>query len=95
MAASAYHHMIEVLPYNYSCRDWYSTAARVAGVKYHSVMNRRPPTEADEDLRECWAKPDTCLTSQCHDILRDQPTIVEMDTFAAVWDTVVDDLNYR
>jgi uncharacterized CHY-type Zn-finger protein len=95
MAASAYNHMIEVLPYNYSCKNWYEVAARVAGVRYHPVMNRRPPKGADEDLRECWAKPEMCVSWKCHDKLRDQPTIVEMDTFAAVWDTVVDNLNYR
>lgn len=36
-------HLVEIVPYQYTCRNWYETAASVAGVKYHRIMNKNPP----------------------------------------------------
>jgi hypothetical protein len=79
-------HMIEFLPYKYSCRDWYHTAAIVAGVNYHIVMNKNPPADVDDEgLDKCWNNPEICATLNCHDRLRDQLTTIELDTFNEVW----------
>ena len=85
-------HLIEVLPYNYSCRPWYHTAANVSGVQYHSVMNRKPPplpAANAELLQTCWANPNICATHMCHDYLRDQRTTVDLDVFNETWMRVV------
>jgi capsular polysaccharide biosynthesis protein len=83
-------HLIEILPYNYTCRDWYHTAAVVAGVQYHFVMNERPAASAS--LAMCWARPELCATISCHDPLRDQPTRVEAGPFTKAWKMVADEL---
>jgi hypothetical protein len=87
-------HLLEVLPYRYICRDWYQTAAAAAGVNYHMMMNRGPPngTGSRSGMENCWNRPELCATLGCHDRLRDQPTIVELDTFAEVWKNVADAL---
>jgi hypothetical protein len=86
-------HMVEILPYKYTCRDWYATAARVAGVQYWPVMNKRP-TEGvtDKELIKCWNNPRLFPTLGCHDKLRDQSTLVEIDTFNETWARIADAL---
>jgi hypothetical protein len=85
-------HLVEVLPYKY-CRDWYHTAADVAGVTYHAVMNKRPtPNVTDQGLIRCWQHPEICTTQECHDKLRDQSTVTELDTFNETWATIADAL---
>jgi hypothetical protein len=86
-------HLIEIIPYKYLCRNWYQTAAAVAGVQYHRIMNRnRPDSSRDTRLDECWDRPEICATQQCHDLLRDQRTAVELDTFGEVWSEVAEQL---
>ncbi|OHS97802.1 hypothetical protein TRFO_09220 [Tritrichomonas foetus] len=86
-------HLIEVFPYKYTCRNWYNTAANVAGVEYHSVMNKNEPLGVHSDsLSTCWQTPKMCATLQCHDLLRDQFTNLEIDTFREAWDPIVEKL---
>jgi hypothetical protein len=86
-------HLIELLPFRYICRDWYATAAAVAGVRYHGVMNvNETMGVTDQGLRNCWKKPQKCPTQQCHDLLRDQPTTIEVETFRETWAIVAKDL---
>jgi capsular polysaccharide biosynthesis protein len=86
-------HMIEFLPYRYSCRDWYHTAAIVAGVDYHIVMNKNPPDDVhDSGLANCWNRSEICATLNCHDRLRDQATTIELDTFTETWLEVAESL---
>lgn len=91
-------HLIEILPYNFTCREWYHTAANVSGVHYHSVMNRHPPEYVPQRdaaaLKECWADPSICGTLQCHDLLRDQPTLLEIDTFNETFRAVLDEFKF-
>ena len=86
-------HMIEFLPYNYSCRDWYHTAARVARVNYYPLMNKEPNWKTADRMSFCWAKPSRCPTIQCHDLLRDQPFSVEIQTLDEVFSKIVLQLN--
>ncbi|KAK8895804.1 hypothetical protein M9Y10_013689 [Tritrichomonas musculus] len=85
-------HLIEILPYNYSCRNWYNVAADVAGAQYHAVMNKEVPETHNSQLKYCWKNPQRCPTLNCHDLLRDQPTTVELDTFNETWLPIVDEL---
>jgi hypothetical protein len=86
-------HLIEVVPYRYWCRNWYETAAIIAGVNYHRIMNKnRPANVTDAALIGCWQRPEICATAECHDKLRDQPVTVELDTFTSVWEKVADEL---
>jgi hypothetical protein len=89
-------HLIEILPYGYWCRKWYEMAANISGVHYHSVMNENRSIQGDEGERafrkfkQCWNKREACMSSPCHDILRDQVTKVELDTFDKVWLPIVE-----
>lgn len=86
-------HMIEFLPYNYSCRPWYETAANVSRVKYHAVMNDRPTSTDYERYGKCWKNHEKiCATLGCHDLLRDQKFSVELNIFEKTWLPIVEDL---
>ncbi|OHS95576.1 hypothetical protein TRFO_10481 [Tritrichomonas foetus] len=86
-------HLIEVLPYKYTCRNWYHTAADVAGVEYHSVMNKKPPNVVSRnELITCYENDNLCPILMCHDHLRDQPTTLELDTFSEMWLPIVEKL---
>ena len=81
-------HLVEIIPYAYTCRNWYHTAADVAGVEYHSVMNKEPKMPEgknqnyQDQLRSCW-NADMCGTVYCHDLLRDQYVDTDMDVYNA------------
>jgi hypothetical protein len=89
MAESRTNHstyLVEILPYKYVCRDWYATAAEVAGVEYHAVMNENMPEGVtNSDLTYCWQSAERCPTISCHDLLRDQKTVVETGVFNRTW----------
>ena len=86
-------HMIEIMPYKYTCRNWYHIAANVAGVEYHQVINKNPPKNVnDENLKYCWNNPSLCSSVFCHDLIRDQPVALEIDTFNKTWSEVVEKL---
>ena len=75
-------HLIEIMPYNYTCRDWYHGAANISGVNYHMVMNKHPPEETtDPRLLHCWSDPEYCPHYECHDLIRDQNIKLELETF--------------
>lgn len=78
---------IEILPYKYTCRNWYRWAAMTAGVRYFHWINpyinktvpyRGPKTSPCFDNAEC-------MSDQCHDLLRDQLTTVDLDDFKRVF----------
>ena len=90
-------HMIEILPYKYNCRDWYHTAANVANVEYHSVMNKNPPEtkliskipNSYQCIHNSWS---TCESTYCHEALKDQNVKLEIDTFQETWIPIVNAL---
>jgi hypothetical protein len=90
--------MIEVMPHQYKCRDWFHGAADVARIKYYEVMSGSRgvnPNLTEKELarlRECWQRPEWCPTAICHDILRDQNISLEIGSFSSVWMEVVNDL---
>jgi capsular polysaccharide biosynthesis protein len=87
-------HLVEMVGYGYGCRNWYETAALAAGVRYHRVMNWRTPANVtNEKLAGCWEHPELCATAECHDLLRDQPIVMEIDTLEAVWRGIVRELD--
>jgi hypothetical protein len=81
-------HLIELMPYKYLCRPWYQTAADVAGVNYHMVMNKKRPKTTRPGIERCWDDRSICATLGCHDLLRDQTTSVELETFSETWDKI-------
>ena len=81
--------VIEVLPYGYTCRDWYKQIATGAGIKYFEWLNRnRENTRSGRTpsslYQRCLNGEYECL-GKCHDLLRDQPTIVDVFDFEKVF----------
>ena len=81
--------IIEVLPYKYTCRNWYEQIAVGAGIKYFKWVNTirentRSGRKHDPRYQECIDSLD-CLAPGCHDLMRDQPTVVDIDDFESVF----------
>jgi len=85
-------HLVEILPYNYSCRNWYNTAADVARVNYHSVMNSKPDPSSGNDMTKCWSDSKLCGSSSCHDRLRDQRTELEINSLSRIMNPIIQEL---
>lgn len=86
--------LFEILPYKYWCRNWYKTAARVAGVDYFSTMNTgriRPDVHKSVRLKYdlCSLKKSSCRSIECNDLLKDQKFQMELDTFNSTWIKIV------
>ena len=86
--------LLEILPYKYWCRDWYHSAADVAGVHYMSVMNtgRILPVVNPSDkgnVHWCWQRRERCENMLCHDLLKEASFMLEEDTFNKTWMDVV------
>ena len=86
--------LLEILPYKYWCRDWYHSAADVAGVHYMSVMNTGRilpvinPSEKSQ-VQWCWRRKERCEDMLCHDLLKEASFTLEEDTFIKTWMDVV------
>lgn len=83
-------HLIEFLPYKYTCRNWYHTAAKVARVNYHAASSSIPEYNT---LESCYSNDKLCATALCHDKLRDQSTIIDIEEFDKIWLPIVEQLN--
>jgi hypothetical protein len=81
--------MVEIFPHGYGCRDWFESAAAVAGVKYYRTMSSRKGVASNsagiEKLSLCWERPEQCATAMCHDILRDQNISLDIGAFSSIW----------
>ena len=80
--------IIEIFPYKYNCRDWYQQVAESYGLNYFSWINtNKSNTQKGRKGRykECIEEEDTCLKDKCHEMLRDQPTIVDYVSFRKVF----------
>lgn len=84
--------VIEIKPYKYICRDWYKQIADGAEIKYFQwtnpfIKNTKTGREKTNGFNmdrynRCVQGKLSCL--ECHDYLRDQPTIVDMKSFSSV-----------
>jgi hypothetical protein len=89
--------VIEILPYMYTCRDWYQQIANGAGIQYFSWLNtHRENTRSGRsnnwNYERCLAGEMPCL-GECHDLLRDQPTIVNLTEFERVFRSSLEYVN--
>jgi hypothetical protein len=81
--------VIEILPYMYTCRNWYEQIANGAEIKYFKWVNtHRNNTRSGRDdqrnYERCLRGEMPCL-GECHDLLRDQPTVVNLTEFEVVF----------
>jgi hypothetical protein len=86
--------VIEILPYMYTCRDWYQQIANGAQIKYFDWVNTHRENTwsgrpASPNYERCLRGEMPCL-GDCHDFLRDQPTIVNLTEFEKVFRNSLD-----
>lgn len=77
--------IVEFLPYQYTCRDWYHQMVKFANIRYYSIPTLRL-NQSRWDLRHNMTKvnrrqnePGECERIRCHDFLRDQSIIANID----------------
>ncbi|EAX85548.1 hypothetical protein TVAG_527360 [Trichomonas vaginalis G3] len=86
--------IIEIFPYNYDCRDWYEQVAKGMGIKYFFWINKIPENSFQgrldmKNYDKCKEEENSCLKDKCHEMLRDQPTIVDFKSFKPVFDNAL------
>jgi len=78
--------LLEILPYNYWCRNWFHVAANISGVEYFSFMNSYPPNTNDTyNNILCYSLKSQCKSIQCHDWIRDKRVTVDIKEFEKTW----------
>ena len=75
--------LVEIMPYKFTCRDWYERATAVSGVQYfkysaslNETFNPTPSQTA------CWHAQDHCAPN-CSDTLRDQNINLDIPRFVS------------
>jgi len=82
--------LLEILPYKYTCRNWYEMLAKAAKVKYFpihttSINNSTwKNTTNTQKINKCFASEQECLNPKCHDFLRDQSVTISISTIIRV-----------
>jgi hypothetical protein len=81
--------VIEILPYMYTCRNWYEQIAKGAEIKYFKwvnthLENTRSGRPGSPLYQKCIDGDLPCL-GDCHDFLRDQPTVANLTEFEDVF----------
>lgn len=90
--------LIEFIPYKYTCRNWFEQAARVASVEYYGIHTPDVNHSRWEDwhnatkVERCQTEEGECLRIRCHDFLRDQSIIVNIEQFMEITKPLFDRL---
>lgn len=76
--------VIEIMPDQFICRDWYKKAANAAGVHYFAYMadgiNEKPKYQS-EKLKNCLKMANRCVVTECIDSIRDQNVTIDPSKF--------------
>lgn len=75
--------ILEFLPPNYWCRNWYKSVADAFGIQYNSLYGKR--VQFTDDLNTCTSFPERCPEVTCHDKLRDQNMFIDLDELKNAW----------
>ncbi|OHT09291.1 hypothetical protein TRFO_21858 [Tritrichomonas foetus] len=76
--------VIEILPKDFTCRDWYQKAANASGVHYYSYYANSEGETVDGDLegyKKCKSKRNKCNDKYCIDVLRDRNVRININQF--------------
>jgi hypothetical protein len=82
--------MVEILPYRYTCRQWYTRVAALAKARHFVVHTKSVAQSRWEDwhnpkkVRRCLRTAGECLRERCHDFLGDQSSLVDIPYFEDV-----------
>ena len=79
-------YLIELLPYNYWCRDWYESASNLTNVIYKKIESKR----IENNDEKCFESKELCLISNCHDLLRDQSILIEINYFINIFNPILE-----
>lgn len=82
--------LIELFPYKYTCRDWYEQEANTSRVGYiaihtlHLNQSRWESWHNKDKVARCHTLEGECLRGRCHDFLRDQSMIVDIQQYKSL-----------
>lgn len=86
------HHtgVIEILPYMYTCRNWYQKLANGFGVWY-SALNTKNISQSRWDsfhnitkVKKCHANTSSCYSGSCNEFLKSQSVIINISDYKEV-----------
>jgi hypothetical protein len=82
--------LVELLPYKYTCRNWYKQYAKMLGIEYFGIQtmnvsqSRWEMAHAQETVERCHTDYEECFQQPCHDFLRDQSIVVDIDQYKRI-----------
>ena len=82
--------VIEILPYKYNCRNWYHQIANSSRIHYFSWINENLSNTFQgrfdkKEYESCLDEEYPCLSNECHDSLRDQLTVIDVESFRVIF----------
>ena len=90
--------MIEILPYMYTCRNWYEKLSKSANIKYQAIhtlninQSKWPQWHDSEKVKRCHSDPSLCTKGSCHDFLRDQSVIVDLKQYRNTIQPIINEI---
>jgi hypothetical protein len=82
--------IIEFLPYLYTCRNWYKVMAETIGVEYFAIQtlslnqSRWAVGHNPTKVHRCHTLEGECFRPRCHDFLRDQSIIADIELYKSI-----------
>ncbi|KAK8871105.1 hypothetical protein M9Y10_009018 [Tritrichomonas musculus] len=79
--------LFEFLPYKYTCRHWYQQMCETFGVQYYPIytnflnQSRWEPGHNATKVNRCHTNDGECERGRCHDFLRDQSIIADVEQY--------------
>lgn len=76
--------VIEIMPKDFTCRDWYMKAAEAAGVNYYAYYAKNDGETVGgniEEAKKCASNKKKCSSKKCIDILRDRNIKLNVQQF--------------
>ena len=83
-------YLIEILPYKYECRNWYEILTNSININYYKINSKFINNNINQSkFLKCFNEKNQCFKPKCHDFLRDQSVIVELNYFIQILNTIL------
>jgi hypothetical protein len=82
--------VVEFFPFQYTCRTWYAQYAKMLRIQHYPVytlnlnQSRWDPWHNETKVARCHTNEGECLRGRCHDFLRDQSSVVDVDYYRTI-----------
>ena len=82
--------VVEFVPYKFTCKDWYKQMSELFRVQYYAIhtnninQSRWASWHDPNKVERCHTGEDECKRMRCHDFLRDQSIIVDIEQYTEI-----------